>query len=203
MKLILGIGNPGLRYRKNRHNIGFMFLDYIAENNRLLFNPSKFDFYFAESSIRGNEYALLKPTTNVNNSGIAARQAIEFYKTNVTDLLVICDEINIEFGSFKIRASGGDGGHKGVSSIIYHLNSDNFPRIRFGIGNQFSKGEMAEYVLSDFNDTEDKILANLFEKNYLLIQGFVENGLKGLLDMNSRLSASANEENSSKKLNED
>ncbi len=198
MRLILGIGNPGIRYRKNRHNIGFMFLDYIAENKRLLFSPSKFDFYFAESGSPANEYVLLKPTTYVNNSGIAARQAIEYYNADVTDLLVICDEINIAFGSFKVRASGGDGGHNGIASIIYHLNSDNFPRIRFGIGNQFSKGEMAEYVLSDFNDTEDKILANLFDKNYLLIQGFVENGLKGLLDMNSRLSASANEENSSK-----
>ncbi len=98
-----------------------------------------------------SSYLLIKPTTFVNNSGIAAKQVLDSYIIDVKDLLVIIDDVNLETGAFRIKAAGSDGGHNGLSSMIYHINSDNFPRIRLGVGNNFEKGMMSSYVLSDFS----------------------------------------------------
>ena len=187
MRLILGIGNPGNRYANTRHNAGFLLLDYYAQKNSLTFKASKNDYYFAEGKTADSGFSLIKPTTYVNESGIAAVQALEEYDAKISDLLVIVDDVNLEPGRFRIRANGGDGGHNGMNSIIYHLNSDNFPRLRIGIGNDFGRGKMADYVLSTFAKAEEKLIFKVFEDVFGLIDEFIKSGTKGMLDANSKM----------------
>ena len=188
MRVILGIGNPGNRYKFTRHNVGFMLLDFLAEKLNLKFIPSKNEYYFCEGKINNSKYALIKPSTYVNNSGIAALSVVEHYGIDITDLLVVHDDINLEFSVIKTKVSGGDGGHNGLNSIIYHLISDQFPRIRIGIGNDFDKGGMADFVLSEFSTEEETKLKTIFETSGYLAEEFIIGGRKQLLDANSRLS---------------
>ncbi len=196
MRIILGIGNPGSRYQFNRHNVGFMLLDHFANKYSLSFNPSKGDYYFAEGKIEDMEYLLVKPTTYVNNSGFAAFEILKKYEINTTDLLVVCDDVNLDVADLRLRASGGDGGHNGVSSIIYHFASNAFPRLRIGIGNDFEPGYLAEYVLTDFNQSELKELEKCFNTGALLIEEFIKGGIKQMLDANSKLYLSDSNNNS-------
>ncbi len=187
MRILFGIGNPGSKYSRSRHNAGFMLLDYFAESHSLNFKASKFDYYFAEGTFSDSSYVLVKPTTFVNKSGIAAVQVLQKYDVENNNLLVICDDVNLEFSNLRIRKSGGDGGHNGLSSIIYHLNSDQFPRLRVGVSSSFNNGQLVDYVLGDFNKEERKNLTDVFKKGSILIEEFISGGITGMLDMNSRL----------------
>jgi PTH1 family peptidyl-tRNA hydrolase len=187
LRLILGIGNPGNKYKNNRHNVGFVVLDYLASLNSLSFSASVGDYYAAEGIIRNNRYQLIKPTTYVNNSGIAAKQALEKDNLDIKDLLVIHDDVNLSHSEIRVKARGGDGGHNGLGSIIWHLMSDEFPRIRIGIGNEFEKGSMADYVLSDFSTEEMKALNGTFKTVCTLVNEFITGGINGLLNANSLL----------------
>ncbi len=187
MRVICGIGNPGSRYTYNRHNVGFMFLDYFASSHSLSFTASKNDYYKANGEIQNESFSLIKPSTYVNNSGIAALQAIQNYNIGVTDFLLVYDDLNLEFPALRVRVSGGDSGHNGVNSVIYHLSSEEFPRLRFGIGNNFEKGKMADYVLTDFNNDEMKQLEISFKTACYLTEEFIKGGTKNLLDSNSAL----------------
>jgi peptidyl-tRNA hydrolase, PTH1 family len=195
VRIIFGIGNPGSRYKFNRHNVGFMFLDYFANSLSLSFMPSKSEYYFTEGKLDNNSFTLVKPTTYVNNSGIAALQAIQNYNIDVKDFLIIYDDLNLEFPNLRVRVSGGDGGHNGLSSVIYHLTSDDIPRLRFGIGNDFARGQMADYVLTDFNNEEKTQLKNTFDEGIILTKEFIKGGTKNLLDVNSILSKNKSSKN--------
>jgi peptidyl-tRNA hydrolase, PTH1 family len=187
VRILLGIGNPEARYSFNRHNAGFMLLDYFANAHSIAFKPSKFDYYFAKGDLSSNSFLLMKPTTYVNNSGIAALQAVKKYETEIEDFLVIVDDVNLQFSDIRIRKSGSDGGHNGINSIIFHLQNDQFPRLRIGIGNNFDEGKMADYVLSDFNEEEKKALPDIFKRGSALLEEFIIGGLNGMLNANSRL----------------
>ncbi|MDR3610988.1 MAG: aminoacyl-tRNA hydrolase [Ignavibacteriaceae bacterium] len=187
MRLILGIGNPGNQYHATRHNCGFLVLDFFAQKHTLNFKPSKKNYNVAEGKTAQSGFPLIKPSTYVNNSGIAAVQAIEEYAVPITDFLVIADDVNLEIGKIRIRVNGTDGGHNGINSIIYHLNSDSFPRLRIGIGSNFGKGNMADYVLTPFPKDEFPIISNSFEKAVLLIEEFIAGGIKQMLDANSKI----------------
>ncbi len=187
MRILFGIGNSGSKYSRSRHNVGFMLLDYFAESHSLNFKASKFDYYFAEGMLSDYSYVLVKPTTFVNKSGIAAVQVMKKYEVENNELLVICDDINLEFLNLRIRKSGGDGGHNGLSSIVYHLNSDQFPRLRVGVSSSFNNGQMADYVLADFNKEERKNLVDVFKKGSILIEEFISGGITRMLDTNSLL----------------
>ena len=187
MRILLGIGNPEGRYSFNRHNIGFMLLDYFAKEHSVTFKPSKFDYYFAKGKLSSNPFLLMKPTTYVNNSGIAALQAVKKYETDIEDFLVIVDDVNLQFADIRVRKSGGDGGHNGINSIIFHLQNDQFPRLRIGIGNNFDEGKMADYVLTDFNEEEKKVLPATFKTGTALLEEFIIGGLDRMLDANSQL----------------
>lgn len=188
MRLILGIGNPGNKYKYNRHNVGFIVLDHFASSNSLSFTASKGNYYFASGSLFDHSYQLIKPTTYVNNSGIAAKQALEANNLDVRDLLIVQDDVNLPNSEIKVKLKGGDGGHNGLNSVIWHLMSDDFARIRIGVGSDFEKGEMAAYVLSDFNTDEMKLIKERFDTVNTLISEFITGGINGLLDANSRLS---------------
>lgn len=187
MRCILGIGNPSVKYTRNRHNAGFLILDTFAASKSLEFIAAKGDYFFVLGKHKNESYLLIKPTTYVNKSGQAASQVVEEYKIELFDFLVVCDDINIKTGEIRIRRSGGDGGHNGLASIIYNFNSDQFPRLRIGISNDFSEGQLSSYVLSDFNMDEEKILSTVTKKSILLIEEFIEGGYEAMLNANSKL----------------
>ena len=187
MRCILGIGNPSVKYTRNRHNAGFLILDTFAASKSLEFIAAKGDYFFVLGKHKNESYLLIKPTTYVNKSGQAASQVVEEYKIELFDFLVVCDDINIKTGEIRIRRSGGDGGHNGLASIIYNFNSDQFPRLRIGISNDFSEGQLSSYVLSDFNMDEEKILSTVTKKSVLLIEEFIEGGYEAMLNANSKL----------------
>ncbi len=187
MRGILGIGNPGANYTRNRHNAGFLILDTFAASKSLELIAAKSDYFFVLGKHKNESYLLIKPTTYVNKSGQAASQVVEEYKIELFDFLVVCDDINIKTGEIRIRRSGGDGGHNGLASIIYNFNSDQFPRLRIGISNDFSEGQLSSYVLSDFNMDEEKILSSVTKNSILLIEEFIKRGYEAMLDVNSKL----------------
>ena len=187
MRTILGIGNPGHHYASNRHNIGFLILDFFASKKKIEFIPSKGDYYQANGSIGNRKFLLIKPTTYVNRCGIAAKELFNSHNLLTEEILVICDDTNLSLGSVRVRLSGGDGGHNGLASIIYYLNSNYFPRIRIGVGQNAEIDRLADFVLSDFNKDEIQKLQPAIEKTVLLIEEFVKGGSKAMLDLNSKL----------------
>ena len=186
MRVIFGIGNPGKEYENTRHNAGFEILDRFAEKHSLEFKPSKGDYYIAGSEKIAAPFFLVKPTTYVNKSGLAALDLVERLDVKIENLLIIADDINLDLGKIRIRKSGGDGGHNGIASLLYHLNSDKFPRLRFGIGKDFQKGEMASYVLDKFDDDTRTLLEPKFNFCVELIEEFTKEGLPSMLNYFSK-----------------
>lgn len=187
MRAIIGIGNPGSRYASNRHNVGFQFLDYYSQKKSLTFKTSKYNFYFAEGELDNNPFLLIKPVTYVNNTGIAVIDIIKEYNVSNSDLLVVVDDVNLQFSSFRLRKSGGDGGHNGLSSIIYHLQSDEFVRLRIGIGREELSTSLPDFVLSDFTENEFRELKKVFDVCIPLIDDFIKDGFSKMLNSYSRL----------------
>ena len=176
MRCIVGLGNPGRKYFMSRHNIGFIVLDKLAEELNLEFSPSKFDFYKSEDTLGSSDFFLIKPTTYMNLSGTAVLDFTSNHHIPIENILVVYDDVNLPFGKIRLRKSGGDGGHNGIKSIIYNLQSDEFPRLRFGIGNNFSKGELSDYVLGSFDDEETEIMKEQIPFAVSLIQEFIIHG---------------------------
>ena len=179
-----------------------MLLDYFTNKFSLSFISSKSDYFFAEGEIEKETYVLIRPSTYVNNSGKAAFEAIKNYGAESKDFLVLLDDINLEFSKLRIRSSGGDGGHNGLSSIIYSLSTTQFPRLRIGIGKAFNKGNMADFVLTNFDKKEIKVLEKTFSTGSVLIEEFIKGGLERMLDANSRLSKLSQDENLIDRANE-
>ena len=187
MRAIVGIGNPGSKYINNRHNVGIQFLDYFNKQKLLTFKHSKFDYYYSEGELLGMPFVLIKPDTYVNLSGVTTLNCMLNYNIDVQDLLIIIDDINFDIGAIRIRKSGGDGGHNGLKSIIYHLASNKFPRLRIGIGNDFKNGLLPDYVLSDFKEDEISELNKSFDIISQLIESFIVDGYNKMLSTYSRL----------------
>lgn len=165
-----------------------MFLDYLADKYSISFIPSRNDFYFAEHKFGDNYFSLIKPSNYVNNSGFSAMQALSKYGVFADDLLVIYDDVYLSTGTFRLKPNGGDGGHKGIRSIIYHLSSEDILRIRIGVGNKgFTQEDLADYVLSDFSKEDEKPLSEVFNNCLRLTEAFIIGGKKQLLDTNSQL----------------
>ena len=163
MKIVLGLGNPGSRYERTRHNVGWLLLDAVAERLRAEFVPGKGDYWGAAASWRGRRVTLVKPTTFMNLSGNAARQVLRHTGATIDDLLVVVDEIQFPLGRLKITPSGSDGGHNGLASLVEVLGSDRFARLRCGVGNDFPPGRMVDYVLSDFPSEDREALERMVE----------------------------------------
>ncbi|MFZ1280527.1 MAG: aminoacyl-tRNA hydrolase [Ignavibacteriaceae bacterium] len=187
MHVIVGIGNPGAKYKSNRHNVGFQFLDYFAEKKSLNFKASKYNYFYSEGEFSAKPFVLVKPDTYVNLSGSAVLNCAKYYSVDLKDILVVVDDINLDIATIRIRKSGGDGGHNGLNSIIYHLNSNEFPRLRIGIGNNFSKGSLPDYVLSDFNKDDFLKLNITFDLSIKLLDSFLLDGYQTMHNTFSRL----------------
>lgn len=154
MKLIVGLGNPGRKYEQTRHNVGFIVAAKIAALNSAGSPKIRFEGEFAETSIGGRKVALLCPQTFMNASGQSVRKAVDFFKLEHNDILVICDDLNLPSGKLRLRASGSAGGQNGIKDIIRHLGSDGFPRLRLGIGRPPEGWTVTDYVLGKFGKAE-------------------------------------------------
>ncbi len=197
MQVIFGIGNPGIRYEFTRHNAGFLLLDYFARKKSIYFKESTGDYLEAVGKINQQNFTLIKPVTFVNNSGIAARQIFEKYSLSPEEFLVVCDDTNLINYDLRVRLSGGDGGHNGLSSLIYHLMTEQFPRIKIGIGNNPPGIVLSDYVLSGFSKIELQEYQTTFSKCAILIEEFIVGGSKKMLEANSVIMKSENQNNSS------
>jgi PTH1 family peptidyl-tRNA hydrolase len=155
--LIVGLGNPGSEYENTRHNIGFRILDAFADSLKIKFSSSRLAFT-AEGKIKNKKFFLIKPVTFMNLSGKAVNYYLQKEKIPLSNILVITDDIALPFGKIRIRPKGSDGGHNGLKNINEILGSENYPRLRFGIGNEYPKGGQVNYVLGEWNDEELKII---------------------------------------------
>jgi PTH1 family peptidyl-tRNA hydrolase len=165
--LIVGLGNPGKKYCFTRHNAGFLMMDYLSQRCGASIERVKFKSLVGEATMAGKRVLLMKPQTFMNASGEAVQQAAAFYKIPMENVLVFSDDISLDVGRVRVRKKGSDGGQKGLRSIITLMNNDNFPRIRFGVGQKpHPDYDLADWVLSNFNKEEQKLLFAAFEKAY-------------------------------------
>ena len=162
MKLVVGLGNKGREYENTRHNMGFMLVDrYLQYKNITDKFKEKFNAIYIETTINNEKVIFIKPMTYMNNSGIAVRAFVDFYKLNSEDILVISDDLDLDLGKFRLRRNGSSGGHNGLKSIISHLGTDNFKRLRIGISND--KDDVINYVLSKFSKKELNEIDTMFD----------------------------------------
>ena len=155
--LIVGLGNIGDEYRDTRHNIGFKMLDAFAEASNIAFEDKRYGF-IGRGRVKNAELVLLKPSTFMNLSGNAVRYWMQQEKIPLENLLVLVDDLNLPFGTIRIRKQGSDGGHNGLKHIEQVLCTPNYARVRFGIGNEFNRGAQINYVLGEWTDEEEKLL---------------------------------------------
>lgn len=158
MSILIGLGNIGSEYEGTRHNIGFEVVDAIAETLSITFGPGDGPFVVAEGRHRGRNVVLIKPTTFMNRSGRAVTKALAKYKTDKDHCLIIYDDLNLDVGDVRFKAQGSAGGHNGIADIIDQLGTRDFPRMRFGIGNDFPRGRQVDFVLSPFTNSDQKYL---------------------------------------------
>jgi PTH1 family peptidyl-tRNA hydrolase len=159
MKFVVGLGNPGLRYAHNRHNVGFQIVDAFAAAHGLRFDRFQFKARVADGRLDDQRFLLVKPQNFMNLSGEAVRPLVSFYKIDLADLLVVYDDLDLPLGRLRLRPFGGAGGHNGMRSLIHHLGSDRFPRLRVGIGRPPGSMDPADYVLQDFTPAEEAVMA--------------------------------------------
>ena len=176
MKVILGLGNPGKEYAKTRHNVGYQTVEGLAEKLGLSFNKAKFHSLVAEGQIRGEKVLLAKPTSYMNLSGIAAAEILAFYKLDTEDLLVVYDDIDLEIGSLRLRKNGGAGTHNGMRDILRRLGSEDFPRLRLGIG-QNTRIPLASFVISGFSSEEKQVMDKSIEEAVKALDIFLHKGI--------------------------
>ena len=154
MYIVIGLGNPGKDYTNTRHNVGFKVIDELAKENQIKLNKIKFKSVFGEATMGSEKVLLCKPQTYMNNSGVAVREIVDFYKLDVKNLIVIVDDIDIDFATIRIKQKGSAGSHNGLKSIIYHLQRDDIPRVKIGIGKRHPNQDLADFVLSRFSKDE-------------------------------------------------
>ncbi|RJP72679.1 MAG: aminoacyl-tRNA hydrolase [Ignavibacteriales bacterium] len=184
LRAIIGLGNPGKKYEFTRHNVGFLLLDYIAAQNKLTFK-SENDYLIAKGELDNSPFLFIKPTTYMNLSGEAVVYVKEKFNIDLDNLLIVHDDLDLSLGKIKIKLSGSDGGHNGIASIIYHLYSNKFPRLRIGIGRDFSDKNIIDYVLGEFSSNEDEVILPVFAFCRELVYKFLEGGTKRMLDFYS------------------
>lgn len=177
MYFIVGLGNPGRQYENTRHNIGFLTIDYLANKHNIDVKRSKFKSLYGQGEISGQKVMLIKPQTYMNNSGEAVRDFRNFYKFEEDKLIVIVDDIDIDFGKIRIKQKGSAGTHNGMKSIIYQLQYDTFPRIKVAVGKKPDYMDLANFVLSGFSEKEVEIIREEIKLASQSIETLLESGI--------------------------
>lgn len=182
MYIIAGLGNPGTKYKGTRHNIGFSVIDQLAKEHNINVDKKQFKGLTGRGVIGGQQVLLLKPLTFMNLSGESIRAAYDFYKPETDQVLVIFDDINLETGQLRIRKKGSAGGHNGVKSIIAHLGTTEFPRIRVGVGEP-AKGEMIDFVLGRFHGDDVAVMKEAVETTSHAVETFLMEGPEAAMNI--------------------
>ena len=184
--LIVGLGNPGVKYENTRHNIGFKVLDALAESSNTSFKEEKLAYYTSIKH-KSRTYHLIKPTTFMNLSGKALNYWMQHLKVKVENILVVTDDIALLFGVMRLRGKGSDGGHNGLKDINYYLGHNKYARLRFGVGDQFLKGQQAQYVLSEWTSDEENDLSERIQNTTKMVLAFGTIGLaRTMSDFNGK-----------------
>ncbi|MCI5623445.1 aminoacyl-tRNA hydrolase [Anaerostipes sp. 494a] len=186
MKVIVGLGNPGKKYENTRHNIGFAALDYIADKEGININTGKHKALVGSGYMGGEKVLLVKPQTFMNLSGESLRPIMDFYKLDPEDFLVIFDDIDLDVGRLRIRKKGSAGGHNGIKSIISHLGSMEFPRVKIGVGAKPKGYDLADYVLGHFGKEDQAILSERFEDVYDAVKLIVEDNITEAMNRHNK-----------------
>jgi PTH1 family peptidyl-tRNA hydrolase len=179
--LIVGLGNPGPKYEDTRHNIGFKILDKLAEKKELTFQADRYGDK-AEFNFKGRKFILIKPSTFMNLSGKAVRYWLDKEKISIQNLMVITDDLNLSFGTIRLKAKGSHGGHNGLKHIQELLQTTAYPRFRFGISDEFSKGNQIDYVLSEWSSEEQDKLKERLDASIELILSFGTAGINNTMN---------------------
>ncbi len=177
MALIVGLGNPGAEYIGTRHNVGFEVVDTLAEKLSIKFEPDNGLYHLGEGRFKGQSVVLIKPTTYMNRSGRAVTKALAATGFQKSECLVCYDDINLETGKIRLRPGGSAGGHNGIINIIEKLQTKDFPRLRIGVGNDFSRGKQAEYVLSPFTAEQRRDIDDVLDLASDAILTFLRGGI--------------------------
>jgi peptidyl-tRNA hydrolase, PTH1 family len=178
MKLIVGLGNPGRKYEKTRHNVGFEVLDVVATRNAAGTAKDKFNGRIADATIAGQKVLLLWPHTLMNLSGQSVGPAAEFYDVPLADVLVVCDDFNLPFGKLRFRGQGSAGGQKGLDDIIRRLDSQEVARLRIGIGPVPPSWDAADFVLGKFNRSEQTVIEDTIATAAEAVECWIADGIE-------------------------
>lgn len=190
MKLIVGLGNAGKNYVGTKHNVGFEVIDLVAKAIGANVNKIKHKAMVGDGFIGGEKVILLKPQTFMNLSGESVKEAATFYKISIEDIVIIYDDISLPVGSTRIREKGSAGGHNGMKNIIAHLGTDNFIRIRVGIGAKPNGWDLADYVLSRFEKGDEPLILSGYERAAKAVEIIVKDGIQAAMNQ-TNMSAKA------------
>ena len=182
MYLIAGLGNPGKQYENTRHNAGFMALDALADQLGTSIEEKKHKALCGKGLIGGEKVILLKPQTFMNLSGESIRAAADFYKVDPYHIIVIYDDISLEPGQLRIRKKGSAGGHNGIKSIIAHLGTQEFPRIKVGVGAKPDRMDLADYVLGHFSQIESRVMDDAAKEAGQAAQAMILDGIEAAMN---------------------
>ena len=174
--LIVGLGNPGQKYEKTRHNMGFLTVDLLAEKQGVKLNKVKFKSACNILTFAGAKCLVMKPQTYMNLSGEAVREAVQFYKLPADHVLVIYDDVSLPVGKLRVRPTGSAGGHNGIKNIIAHLGTDQFPRVKIGTGAPGQDGDMIDWVIGEPSQADKKVLLESFKRAIDAAECIIENG---------------------------
>lgn len=182
MFIVVGLGNPGAKYAETRHNIGFMVVDYLSRMLNVSVNKIKHKALIGECRIGMEKVILAKPQTYMNLSGESVLDIVEFYKLPSENLIVVYDDADLDTGVVRIRPKGSSGTHNGMKSIIYLLNTDDFPRVRIGIGKQPDFMDLADYVTSKFSKDEIPLMEDAVKRAAAALEEIVRNGINSAMN---------------------
>lgn len=181
-RLIVGLGNPGAEYERTRHNVGFMVADAVAARAAVDLRKERDEAKSGWGKWRGREIGVAKPQTWMNRSGVSVEALVRRFSMAPSDVLVILDDIHLPLGRLRARPSGGAGGHNGLQDIIDWLDTDEFPRLRVGIGREFQEGRQADYVLSPFDDEEAETVADAIDRAVQAALTFVTDDIRTVMN---------------------
>lgn len=174
MRVIFGLGNPGKDYEQSRHNVGFRVIDRLCREHRIKLNKYLYQAWIGEGKIGGKQVLLAKPLTFVNAAGLSLFQIKQKYEINLENIIIISDDMDLELGKLRLARKGGDGGHKGLKSVIDSLQTEEFPRLKLGVGRPEKEMDSSEYVLGEFTSREKKIIEEAIKRASQAVEMVIE-----------------------------
>ncbi|WMJ90714.1 aminoacyl-tRNA hydrolase [Anaerocolumna sp. MB42-C2] len=186
MYIIVGLGNPTREYQATRHNIGFDVITRISDDYNIPLDFKKHKAVCGRGYIEGEKVVLAQPQTYMNLSGESVRELVDFYKVSPQEVIVIYDDISLDVGQLRLRVKGSAGGHNGIKSIINHLGSQEFPRIKVGVGDKPSGWDLADYVLSRFKEEEQPIIRDAIKKSSDAVKSIIKDGMELAMNIYNR-----------------